>query len=132
ETLFFSSASNFMRNLQLAKEKRMNVFLHLARDDEDRVSSIAEQRNDVTVGIALFFSPFLLASSDPFVLNFFVRTEPLAESNPVLQDLILSIHPPCIYAGDIASAIFFGLCRSKMLNGIVARHSPPILNDAAE
>ncbi|KAI3891568.1 hypothetical protein MKX03_033115 [Papaver bracteatum] len=26
----------------------------------------------------------------------------------------------------------FGLCRSKILNGIVARHSPPMQNDAAE
>ncbi|RZC75519.1 hypothetical protein C5167_051000 [Papaver somniferum] len=111
----------------------MSSFLHLARDDKERVSSINEQRNDVAVvGIALFFSPFLLASSDPFVLNFFVRTEPLAESNPVLQDTILAIHHPCIYAGDIASAMGFGLCRSKMLNGIVARHSPPMRNDAAE
>ncbi|KAI3831008.1 hypothetical protein MKW92_019175 [Papaver armeniacum] len=84
----------------------MSSFLHLARDDKERVSSIDEQWNDVAVvGIALFFSHFLLASSDPFVLNFFVRTEPLAESNPVLQDPILAIHPPCIYAGDIASAM---------------------------
>ncbi|KAI3953328.1 hypothetical protein MKW92_039254 [Papaver armeniacum] len=108
--------------LFLSKEKRMSSFLHLARDDKERVSSIDEQRNDVAV----------VASSDPFVLNFFVRTEPLAESNPVLQDPILAIHPPCIYAGDIASAMGFGLCRSKMLNGIVARHSPPMRNDAAE
>ena len=49
--------------------------------------------------IALFFFPFLSASSDPFVRNFFVRTEPLAESNPVPQDPISAIHPPCIYAG---------------------------------
>ncbi|KAI3926783.1 hypothetical protein MKW92_014145 [Papaver armeniacum] len=119
KTLFFSFVSNFVRNSQLSKEKRMSSFLHLARDDKERVSSIDEQGNDVAVvGIALFFSPFLLASSDPFVLNFFVRTEPLAESNPVLQDPILAIHPPCIYAGDIASAMGFGLCRSKMLNGI--------------
>ncbi|MCL7036236.1 hypothetical protein MKW94_013371 [Papaver nudicaule] len=132
ETLLFSFVSNFVRNSQLAKEKRMSSFLHLARDDKERVSSIDEQRNDVVVGIALFFFPFLLASFDPFVLNFFVWTEPLAESKPVLQDPILAIHPPCIYAGDIASAMGFGLCRSKMLNGLVARHSPPMRNDAAE
>ncbi|KAL0386556.1 UNVERIFIED_CONTAM: putative cytochrome c biosynthesis protein [Sesamum latifolium] len=52
----------------------------------------------------LCFSPFLSASSDPFVRNFFVRTEPLAESNPVPQDPISAIHPPCI-AGDVASAM---------------------------
>ncbi|RZC78788.1 hypothetical protein C5167_002992 [Papaver somniferum] len=133
ETIFFSFVSNFVRNSQLAKDKRMSSFLHLARDDKERVSSIDEQRNDVAVvSIALFLSHFLLASSDPFVLNFFVLTEPLAESNHVLQDHILAIHPPCIYVEDIASDMGFGLCRSKMLNGIVARHSPPMRNDAAE
>ncbi|KAI3842482.1 hypothetical protein MKX03_035089 [Papaver bracteatum] len=120
ETLFFSFVSNFVRNSQLAKEKRMSSFLHLARYDKERVSFIDEQRNDVAVvGIALFFSPFLLASSDPFVLNFFIHH-------------ILAIHPSCIYAGDIASAMGFGLCRSKFLNGIVARQSPPMQNYAAE
>jgi len=93
--------------------KRTHPLLHLARDDKERASSIDEQRIDRTLGIALFFSPFLSASSDPFVRNFFVRTEPLAESNPVSQDPISAIHPPCIYAGDVASAMGFGLCRSK-------------------
>ncbi|KAI3666089.1 hypothetical protein L1987_89426 [Smallanthus sonchifolius] len=97
-----------------------------------RASSIDEQRIDGALGIALFFSPFLSASSDPFVRNFFVRTEPLAESNPVPQDPISAIHPPCIYAGDVASAMGFGLCRSKMMNGIVALHSPPMRKDDAE
>ncbi|KAG5576436.1 hypothetical protein H5410_056570 [Solanum commersonii] len=88
--------------------KRM---LHLARDDKERASSIDEQRIDGALGIALFFSPFLLASFDPFVRNFFLCTEPLVESNPVPQDPISAIHPPCIYAGDVASAMGFGLCR---------------------
>lgn len=59
------------------------------------------------IGIALFFNSFLSASSDPFLRNFFVRTEPLAEFNPVPQDPISAIHPPCIYAGDVASAMGF-------------------------
>ncbi|KAG2481670.1 hypothetical protein PVAP13_J000447 [Panicum virgatum] len=84
------------------------------------------------LALLCFFSPFLSASSDPFVRNFFVRTEPLAESNPVPQDPISAIHPPCIYAGDVASAMGFGLCRSKMMNRIVALHSPPMRKDAAE
>uniref|UniRef100_A0A8R7UG42 Cytochrome c assembly protein domain-containing protein n=1 Tax=Triticum urartu TaxID=4572 RepID=A0A8R7UG42_TRIUA len=54
------------------------------------------------------------------------------QSNPVPQDPISAIHPPCIYAGDVASAMGFGLCRSKMMNGIVALHSPPMRKDAAE
>ena len=112
--------------------KRTHPLLHLARDEKERASSIDEQRIDGALGIALFFSPFLSASSDPFVRNFFVRTEPLAESNPVPQDPISAIHPPCIYAGDVASAMGFGLCRSKMMNGIVALHSPPMRKDAAE
>lgn len=112
--------------------KRTHPLLHLARDDKERASSIDEQRIDGALGIALFFSLFLSASSDPFVRNFFVRTEPLAESNPVPQDPISAIHPPCIYAGDVASAMGFGLCRSKMMNGIVALHSPPMRKDAAE
>nr|ULQ69195.1 cytochrome c biogenesis FN [Dapsilanthus disjunctus]ULQ69213.1 cytochrome c biogenesis FN [Dapsilanthus disjunctus] len=112
--------------------KRTNLLLHLARDEKERASSIDEQRIDGALGIALFFSPFLSASSDPFVRNFFVRTEPLAESNPVPQDPISAIHPPCIYAGDVASAMGFGLCRSKMMNGIVALHSPPMRKNAAE
>lgn len=112
--------------------KRTHPLLHLARDDKERASSIDEQRIDGALGIALFFSPFLLASSDPFVRNFFVRTEPLEESNPVLQDPISAIHPPLIYAGDVASAMGFGLCKSKMMNGIVALHSPPMRKDAAE
>nr|YP_009306117.1 cytochrome c biogenesis FN [Corchorus olitorius]AOO95954.1 cytochrome c biogenesis FN [Corchorus olitorius] len=112
--------------------KRTHPLLHLARDDKERASSIDEQRIDGALGIALFFSPFLSVSSDPFVRNFFVRTEPLAESNPVLQDPISAIHPPCIYAGDVASAMGFGLCRSKMMNGIVALHSPPMRKDADE
>ncbi|CAA0817331.1 Cytochrome C assembly protein [Striga hermonthica] len=112
--------------------KRMSPLLHLARDDKERASFIDEQRIDGALGIALFFSPFLSASSDPFVRNFFLRTEPFAESNPVPQDPISAIHPPCIYAGDVASAMGFGLCKSKMMNGIVALHSPLMLQDAAE
>nr|WGU13461.1 cytochrome c biogenesis Fn [Eurystyles cotyledon] len=112
--------------------KSTNLLLHLARDEKERASYIDEQRIDGALGIALFFSPFLSASSDPFVRNFFVRTEPLAESNPVPQDQLSAIHPPRIYAGDVASAIGFGLCRSKMIHRIVALHSPPMLQDAAE
>nr|WHA35292.1 cytochrome c biogenesis FN [Allium fistulosum] len=106
--------------------KRTTLLLHLARDEKERAPSIRCSSIDGALGIALFFSPFLSASSDPFVRNFFVRTEPLAESNPVPQDPISAIHPPRIYAGDVASAMGFGLCRSKMLNGIVALHSPPM------
>ncbi|KAH0446701.1 hypothetical protein IEQ34_024476 [Dendrobium chrysotoxum] len=84
------------------------------------------------MSFALLGAGLSRASSDPFVRNFFVRTEPLAESNPVPQDQLSAIHPPRIYAGAVASAMGFGLCRSKMMNRIVALHSPPMLQDAAE
>ncbi|KAL6000407.1 hypothetical protein ACLOJK_024102 [Asimina triloba] len=54
------------------------------------------------------------------------------KSNPVPHDPISAIHPPHMYAGDGASAMGFDLCRSKMMNGIVALHSPPMRKDAAE
>nr|UDH58359.1 cytochrome c maturation protein [Brasenia schreberi] len=113
-----------MRSRGSGRRRKIEL-LHLARDAKEKASSIDEERID-SVGIALFFSPFLSASSDPFVRNFFLRTEPLAESNPVPQDPISAIHPPRIYAGDVASAMGFGLCRSKMMKGIVALHSPPM------
>ncbi|KAL0286628.1 UNVERIFIED_CONTAM: putative cytochrome c biosynthesis protein [Sesamum angustifolium] len=67
--------------------KRTHPLLHLARDDKERASFIDEQRIDGALGIALFFSPFLSASSDPFVRNFFVRTERL--QNQILFHKIL-------------------------------------------
>lgn len=73
----------------------------------DSTSQKGLKRNDSSILIALFFDSFLSASSDPFLRNFFVRTEPLAEFNPVPQDPISAIHPPCIYAGDVASAMGF-------------------------
>uniref|UniRef100_A0A6N2KW02 Uncharacterized protein n=1 Tax=Salix viminalis TaxID=40686 RepID=A0A6N2KW02_SALVM len=53
---------------------------------------------------------------------FFVRTEPLAESNPVPQDPISAIHPPCIYAGDIKNDEW----------DCVTSTSPPMRKDAVE
>ena len=112
--------------------KMIHPLLHQSRDDKERASSIYEQRIGRALGIALFFSPLLSASSDPFVRNFFVCTKPLGEFNPVPQDLISVMHPPCIYAGDVASAMGFGLCGSKSLNGIMALHSSPMQKDAVE
>nr|GMC60280.1 cytochrome C maturation protein CcmFN [Ipomoea batatas] len=91
-----------------------------------------QQRTFVRFGRRKIGQENQTASSDPFVRNFFVCTESLAESNPVPQDPISAIHPPCIYAGDVASAMGFALCRSKMMNEVVALHSPPMRKDAAE
>ena len=60
-----------------------------------------------------------------------LRTEGGRKVEKGAQELNAS-HLVCIYAGDVASAIGFGLCRSKMMNGIVALHSPPMRKDAAE
>jgi Cytochrome C assembly protein len=97
-------------------------FLFLAQNANDKVSFIYERR--IYMGIALFFSIFLLASSNPFVRISFVCTKSLAELNPVLQDPILAIHPPCIYAGYVASAIGFCLCLTKIMNGLSALYLP--------
>ncbi|KAH8932847.1 hypothetical protein BDL97_18G000800, partial [Sphagnum fallax] len=72
------------------------------------------------MGITFFFLIFLLASSNPFVRISFISTKSLAELNPVLQDPILAIHPPCIYARYVASAIGFRLCLSRIMNAIFA------------
>nr|WDR24961.1 cytochrome c biogenesis FN [Plantago media] len=73
----------------------------------------------LVTSIPVFFTLFLVASSNPFLRNFYTCTEPLAEFNPVLQDPILAIHPPCIYAGALASAIVFILSVSRMKNTIL-------------
>jgi ABC-type transport system involved in cytochrome c biogenesis permease subunit len=104
--------------------------LFLAQNANDKVSFIDERR--IYMGIALFFSIFLLASSNPFVRISFVCTKSLAELNPVLQDPILAIHPPCIYAGYVASAIGFCLCLTKIMNGISALYLPMRRESKAE
>nr|YP_009129990.1 cytochrome c biogenesis factor N [Codriophorus aciculare]AJV88414.1 cytochrome c biogenesis factor N [Codriophorus aciculare] len=104
--------------------------LFLAQNANDKVSFIDERR--IYMGIALFFSIFLLASSNPFVRISFVCTKSLAELNPVLQDPILAIHPPCIYAGYVASAIGFCLCLTKIMNGISALYLPMRRKSKAE
>uniref|UniRef100_A0A6N2N9V7 Uncharacterized protein n=1 Tax=Salix viminalis TaxID=40686 RepID=A0A6N2N9V7_SALVM len=72
-----------------SQEEKDSSFVASARDDK------RELRLSMKSGLTELLA--LLSSSDPFVRNFFVRTEPLAESNPVPQDPISAIHPPCIY-----------------------------------
>ncbi|KAJ0500931.1 putative cytochrome c assembly protein [Helianthus annuus] len=140
ENLFYSYDSNFVKNSILSLpsyEQKIGATTQLYTPFVLRTlvdSELRSRRHQTFDGSwhCFVFSSFLSASSDPFVRNFFVRTEPLVESNPVPQDPISAIHPPCIYAGDVASAMGFGLCRSKMMNGIVALHSPPMRKDDAE
>eukprot|EP01018_Ginkgo_biloba_P019085 Gb_08718 [translate_table: standard] len=111
-------------------KENTNLSSYLVRDAKDRALSIDEQRIDFTVGTTFFFLSFPLGEFQSFC-NLFVHTEPLAKSNLVPQDPILALHPPRIYARDITSAMGFGLCRSKMMNGIVALYSP-MQKDAIE
>ncbi|PHT57295.1 putative cytochrome c biosynthesis protein [Capsicum baccatum] len=92
-------------------------------------SELRSRRNRTFDGPALFYAPLYPERKMSFAPLGARRSR---ESNPVPQDPISAIHPPCIYAGDVASAMGFGLCRSKMMNGIVALHSPPMRKDAAE
>ena len=58
------------------------------------------------------FVTFLLFTSNPFLKTPFLCVNSVTELNPVLQDPVLAIHPPCIYAGYVASAIAFSICFS--------------------
>ena len=60
--------------------------------------------------VLLYFCIFLFATSNPYLRLFLISPEAMAELNPVLQDPILAIHPPLIYAGYVASAIGFAVC----------------------
>nr|AEB39994.1 cytochrome c biogenesis factor N [Funaria hygrometrica] len=130
------NARDNKRPIRLKKWKELYALcnnldsLFLAQNANDKVSFIDERR--IYMGIALFFSIFLLASSNPFVRISFVCTKSLAELNPVLQDPILAIHPPCIYAGYVASAIGFCLCLAKIMNGISALYLPMRRESKAE
>nr|YP_009227133.1 cytochrome c biogenesis F [Welwitschia mirabilis]AMA20990.1 cytochrome c biogenesis F [Welwitschia mirabilis]QXE44326.1 cytochrome c biogenesis FN [Welwitschia mirabilis] len=88
---------------------------------QDRASPVDEHWISNPNGI---YSIYTLFCSNPFVRNSFVCTESLAFLNPVLQDPINAIHPPCIYAGAAASAMGFGLCIMCLMNGIYTLYSP--------
>jgi cytochrome c biogenesis factor len=103
------------------REDKNIYFLFSSGGPYQRSISIMDEQQ-IYKSIALFFPIFLLASSNPFVRISFLCTKSLAELNPVLQDPILAIHPPCIYAGYVASAIGFCLCLSGIING------PPLKN----
>jgi cytochrome c-type biogenesis protein CcmF len=86
--------------------------------------------------IVFYFCLFLLATSNPYLRSEAILPEAMAELNPVLQDPVLAIHPPLIYAGYAASAIGFAVClcictqkECNILNGVggtnkVGRDSP--------
>ena len=66
----------------------------------------------VYIWISTCFILFLLTTSNPFLKIAFLSVHSIAELNPVLQDPVLAIHPPLIYAGYVASAIAFSISLS--------------------
>ena len=72
--------------------------------------------------LGLFLAVFLLSTSNPFLRIPFLCLNSVAELNPVLQDPILAIHPPCIYAGYVASAVGFSISLSRWANGLSLRN----------
>jgi cytochrome c-type biogenesis protein CcmF len=65
--------------------------------------------------LCVVFGFVVCCTSNPFLKTQFVWFDSLAELNPVLQDPVLAIHPPCIFMGYVASAQTFVLC-SKVAN----------------
>jgi cytochrome c-type biogenesis protein CcmF len=55
-----------------------------------------------------FFLLFTLFTSNPFIYTYIYNLNG-SELNPVLQDIVLAIHPPLIYIGYISSSIIFTL-----------------------
>ena len=66
----------------------------------------------VYICVSLCFTLFLLATSNPFLRIPFLSVHSIVELNPVLQDPVLAIHPPLIYAGYVASAVAFSISLS--------------------
>jgi len=79
----------------------------------------------IYICIFVWFIGFLLWTSNPYLKIPFVCINSITELNPVLQDPVLAIHPPCIYAGYVASAIVFSFCVSFCIWRSVARIATP-------
>ena len=70
----------------------------------------------VQASIALAFSLFIVATSNPFL-----RLDPAAVEgqglNPVLQDPALAFHPPFLYAGYVGFSIAFSFAVAALIEG---------------
>jgi cytochrome c biogenesis factor len=84
--------------------------LELFRENDENLGNKTELPASI---ILIFFSFFCVATSNPFLRTSIPCISSLAELNPILQDPVLAIHPPCIYAGYVASAIVFCICMSS-------------------
>lgn len=64
--------------------------------------------------VGTFFGLYTILTSNPF-LNMVDICYEGKELNPVLQDVILAIHPPLIYMGYLGSMIPFSVCFSLLI-----------------
>ena len=66
--------------------------------------------------IIIGFLIFLLKTSNPFNQIFPIPNQGLG-LNPILQDPILSIHPPILYVGYVSTSIIFSSSLSSLMRG---------------
>lgn len=76
--------------------------------------------------ISACFCAFILFTSNPFA-----RLDPPApeglDLNPLLQDLLLAIHPPVLYAGYVGFAVAFSFAVAALIEGKVDRAFAAVL-----
>jgi len=62
----------------------------------------------------LFFSSFVILTSNPFLINNIAVSEGLG-LNPILQDPALAIHPPVLYIGYVGFSLILSLALAGMV-----------------
>lgn len=82
--------------------------------------------------VLFYFCIFLFATSNPYLRLFLISPEAMAELNPVLQDPILAIHPPLIYAGYVASAIGFAVCLCICIKSYTRKNQSRMFSNGKE
>lgn len=63
----------------------------------------------------IFFIAYILITSNPYIQIPYNRIIDGMELNPILQDIVLSIHPPLVYAGYIGLSLPMTLTMSNLL-----------------
>lgn len=100
----------FEQNFHLSWKKLFHSTF-LLNETQKEFHFIKRKAAFVTKMIVIFFTTFCIMTSNPFLRTAFgASINSLAELNPILQDPILAIHPPCIYIGYVTSGIAFSLC----------------------
>lgn len=70
--------------------------------------NILKQTLQIQLYFLFFFFCYSFFTSNPFLITYFQHIDgfPL---NPILQDIVLSIHPPCLYIGYVGFSVIFSL-----------------------